>query len=187
MLEKILEEQPVITGLESADNEDVLTKGELEKTQEKGEDALPQQVLEVLDDIGLNEEQRTEVVKVVKAYSLSEQYSGPIPHPRIMRGYEEICPGAADRILTMAEKEAEHRHSIDDTCVKADSRDSLLGIVSALILGVTTVIGGIVVIIKVPAIAGTISGTLITGAGLGGILGTFLRGTKATWKMGKDE
>ena len=77
------------------------------------------------------------------AISVSEQHSGPLPHPRILLGYEEVLPGAADRILKMAENEAEHRHIIDKRCVGIDSRDSLLGIIFALVLGLVSVLGGI--------------------------------------------
>ena len=38
-----------------------------------------------------------------------ESYTGPIPHPSTLAGYEKICKGAADRIITMAEKQLEHR------------------------------------------------------------------------------
>ncbi len=137
-----------------------------------------------LDKAGLDHEQK-EIV--LKAFLAQENYSGPIPHPKIMQGYEDILPGAADRILSMAEEEAVHRHTVDDRCIKTDARDSLLGIIFAFILGMTCVIGGIVVIVKIPAFMGTVAGLIITGGGLAGILGTFLKGTKATWKMDKKE
>ncbi len=187
MSEKILKEQPVDTNLENAiDNNDLLVKTEehFSEVEEKSIEEIFPEVIEVLDDVGLDHEQKD---RIVRAMSLSEHHSGPIPHPRILRGYEEITPGAADRILTMAEKEAQHRHSMDDVCVRADSRDSLLGIISAFILGTLCIVGGIVVIIIVPENEGILSGTLITGSGLAGILGTFIRGTTATWKMNKKE
>jgi uncharacterized membrane protein len=34
--------------------------------------------------------------------------SGPIPSVDVLRGYEEILPGAADRIISMAEKQQDH-------------------------------------------------------------------------------
>jgi uncharacterized membrane protein len=33
-----------------------------------------------------------------------EIFRGPLPHPRHLQTYEEICPGLANRIVTMAEK-----------------------------------------------------------------------------------
>ena len=34
-----------------------------------------------------------------------EQYSGIIPHPSIIEGYEKNCSGATDRILAMTENQ----------------------------------------------------------------------------------
>ena len=47
-------------------------------------------------------EQR-ETVTRVEAHI--EQFSGPIPPPSAMRGYEDVLAGSADRILSMAERE----------------------------------------------------------------------------------
>lgn len=43
-----------------------------------------------------------------------QSYEGPLPHPDLMEKYEKIQQGAANRILSMAEKEQEHRHTIDN-------------------------------------------------------------------------
>ena len=32
-------------------------------------------------------------------------FSGPLPPPSILEDYDRVCPGAADRIIKMAEKE----------------------------------------------------------------------------------
>jgi uncharacterized membrane protein len=40
-------------------------------------------------------------------------YAGPLPHPDIIAGFESIQPGAADRIISMAENEAKQRHQIE--------------------------------------------------------------------------
>lgn len=34
-----------------------------------------------------------------------ERYAGPIPSSKEMRGHEDVLPGSADRILSMAERE----------------------------------------------------------------------------------
>lgn len=47
--------------------------------------------------------ERREAVTQVEAHF--EQFSGPIPPPGAMRGYEDVLPGSADRILSMAERE----------------------------------------------------------------------------------
>ena len=42
-------------------------------------------------------------------------FQGPIPRPEHFARYDEVLPGAAERILVMAEKEQAHRHMHDDT------------------------------------------------------------------------
>lgn len=37
-------------------------------------------------------------------------HSGPLPAPETYAQYDEVHPGAAERILRMAEKEQDHRH-----------------------------------------------------------------------------
>ncbi|MDR0808864.1 MAG: hypothetical protein LBE86_07035 [Gemmobacter sp.] len=39
---------------------------------------------------------RAAIVARVTTLMVSEQFSGPIAHPRHLREYEEICPGSAD-------------------------------------------------------------------------------------------
>lgn len=41
----------------------------------------------------------------------SQSYSGPLPQPRDFAEYNATLPGAADRILAMAERESEFRHA----------------------------------------------------------------------------
>lgn len=41
-----------------------------------------------------------------------ERYSGPLPHPKHVKEYEEVCPGCFDRILAMAEAEQRIQGSI---------------------------------------------------------------------------
>lgn len=43
-----------------------------------------------------------------------ENYKGDIPHPSIVAGYEQMCPGATERILKMAESETYHRQQLQN-------------------------------------------------------------------------
>ena len=45
---------------------------------------------------------------------VTSQYQGPIPSSFEMGNYDRILPGAAERILAMAEREQLHRHTIED-------------------------------------------------------------------------
>lgn len=86
-------------------------------------------------------EQETTIRKVV-AQVIESEFSGPIPPPNIMRGYEEILPGAADRILSMAERQSQHRQDMEKKIVEAEARDSYHGVWFAFIMGMTSLACG---------------------------------------------
>lgn len=121
----------------------------------------------------------SEQVKRVIAEVISE-FSGPIPPPNIIAGYEEVVPGAADRIIQMAEKQAAHRQSIEQMEAKVEARDSLLGILFAFILGIGSIVACIVVVLTVRENAGAIAGSLLGVTGIGSIVTAFLKTTRRT-------
>ena len=49
-----------------------------------------------------------------------EQFSGPIPPPDTLERYERLVPGGAERILRMAEQEAEHGRALQRATLDAD-------------------------------------------------------------------
>lgn len=59
-------------------------------------------------------------------------HKGPLPSPEQFREYEAICPGAADRIIKMAENEGDHRRNLESQMVKAtiatERRSQYLGL-----------------------------------------------------------
>ena len=62
-----------------------------------------------------------------------EEFSGPLPHPDILSRYDAITPGAADRIISMAEREENHRHAMEEQALAAQVRDNLLGAIFAIV------------------------------------------------------
>jgi uncharacterized membrane protein len=107
------------------------------------------------------------------------QFSGPMPHPELLGRYEQICPGSADRIIKMAEQEAEHRRSAESRIIDAQILDmnkqhsdtrcgqicALLITLSALAIGAYTARAG-----------HEIAGSIIGVGGIGGIVTTFILG-----------
>lgn len=61
-------------------------------------------------------QQKELIVERLTSLVVSEKFSGPIAHPRHLEAYEQICPGAAERIIAMAEREQESKHDL----IKAD-------------------------------------------------------------------
>ena len=114
-----------------------------------------------------------EVVKGTRTISATS-YMGPLPPPELFAQYEQILPGAADRILNMAERQSLHRQTKELIQVKTESRDSLLGIISAFLISVITIIAGVYVIKSGHAVSGTILGT----TGLVSLVSVFIYGTR---------
>lgn len=54
-------------------------------------------------------------------------FSGPIPPPAVIEGYERILPGSADRILKMAEEQSKHRQELEKKAIAEDLKQSRRG------------------------------------------------------------
>lgn len=63
-----------------------------------------------------------------------ESFAGPIPPPQVLKGYEDILPGSADRILTMAENQQQHRLKIEDKAITSQAENSKRGQIFAFIV-----------------------------------------------------
>jgi uncharacterized membrane protein len=102
--------------------------------------------------------------QVQVAASQSLMYSGPLPTSEEFHGYEQALPGAADRILKIAEKESEHRHGIEKDELKIKKR----GQVFALIIAILAIIGvGLSIYFSAPL--ASIAPTIIAITGLSSI------------------
>lgn len=49
-----------------------------------------------------------------------ETFSGPLPHPAILKAYEEIEPGSAKRIIDMAERAMSHNQEMEAEQVRSE-------------------------------------------------------------------
>jgi uncharacterized membrane protein len=54
-------------------------------------------------------------------------FSGPLPSPENLLNYDKVTPGAANRIIEMAEKNQEHRLYINKIIAESDVKKSLRG------------------------------------------------------------
>jgi uncharacterized membrane protein len=52
-------------------------------------------------------------LQVIYAQIAQQHISGPIPSPDVLRQYDAINPGLADRLVRMAEHEADHRRKME--------------------------------------------------------------------------
>ena len=125
-----------------------------------------------------SEKSGDEHVRQVVTQVIQSEFSGPLPPPNIIKRYEDILPGAADRILSMAENQAKHRQEIEKKMIDSEARDGLLGVCFAFILGISCIIAGIIIAFLVPQSSGAIAGSIFGVAGIGSIIATFIKGTR---------
>ena len=149
------------------------------KQKDLKKNVLQNKEQELVADKGAKEETEDDQ-KMVRAVArvVQSEFRGPIPPPEIISGYEAIVPGAADRILSMAETQSQHRQEMERIKMKSESRDGLLGILFAFILGIGSIIAAIVIVVLVPQNAGAISSALLGMTGIGSIIATFIKATR---------
>lgn len=117
-------------------------------------------------------------VKKVVAEVIQSEFSGPIPPPNIIEGYERVLPGSADRIIAMAEKQSTHRQKMEEKMVNSEARDSLLGVIFAFFLGIGCIVAAVIMVYFVPQNAGAIAGALLGVTGIGSITSSFISSTR---------
>ena len=68
-------------------------------------------------------------------------HSGPLPAPDDFGSYEGYLPGAAERIMTQAEKEQGHRHAVELAIVRGEFAVRIIGQVAYV--AVVAILGGL--------------------------------------------
>ncbi|TRU01508.1 MAG: DUF2335 domain-containing protein [Microcystis aeruginosa Ma_OC_LR_19540900_S633] len=118
---------------------------ESKKSEDWDNSELVERPLESIDEILKDEtiDQSTKISILLGRINKSITFSGPIPHPTILKGYEEVLPGSADRILSMTEKEGEHRRKIETELVKNDNIRSYLGQIAGFTIAIVGLGGSI--------------------------------------------
>lgn len=96
---------------------------QLEKANELADDA------DLLDKVeALPQDEREQMMETL------EMYSGPIPHPRILKGYEELYRGSAREIIENGIEESRHRRNLESR--RQDRRGHLAW---ATLIGITII------------------------------------------------
>lgn len=72
---------------------------------------------------------------IVSALSVRQKaFSGPLPAPEDFAEYEKVLPGVTDRIVSMAEKQSDHRISSETKIINGKLRQSGFGQILGAIL-----------------------------------------------------
>lgn len=137
------------------------------KQRKKNKPNLPQQ-----------QPNKPQIEQHVQVRTKSMSFIGPIPPPDILEHYNNIVPGAADRILTMAENQSQHRLEIEKQVVLSNIEKEKRAQSCGLIIGISGIIGSVICILNGYPIAGATLGS----ASIAGLATVFVVGKRMARK-----
>jgi uncharacterized membrane protein len=91
------------------------------------------------------------------------EYSGPIPPPELIEGYQQAIPHGGERVFDLAEREQMQRHRLERDQLEHVSRAHARGQTYAFLLSLVIVLSGALLIASNKDIAGY--ATLLVGGG----------------------
>lgn len=114
------------------------------------------------------------------ASSRASVFRGPLPPPAVLKEYEQLLPGATERLLTMSEQQTAHRlqmqresMELTSVAVQASASRANRGQIFAAFIATFIILVGLVVALFENAWAGAV----IISVDVAGIVGAFIRGT----------
>ena len=90
-----------------------MEKEPIESKKDEIKEAFPKELETILQ--GIPEKKQKEVRRVFKRILIHQSsFSGPIPPPDILKGYNDVVKDGAERIIAMAEKQSNHRMILEN-------------------------------------------------------------------------
>ena len=123
------------------------------------------EIIEIIDKVEKMPPEQKE-----QAMLTLEMYYGPIPHPEILKKYDELDPGAAKLIIENGVNESVHRRDMEKRLLKKEINDKRRGQYLGFIIGLVVILAGTYLIYA----NHPITGTLLSGTSLLGLVGSFL-------------
>lgn len=102
----------------------------------------------------------------------SQAWKGPLPPPAALQGYENIVPGAAARILTMAENNNDFLIEMDKEGLRSEYTERRLGQIFGFIIALVALLGSI----WLGANGQESTASIIGGSTVLGLVGIFVTG-----------
>ena len=147
---------------------------------------IPEEIQTIIEDPEIPQAKRDRIIKAfIRVISIRQasSFSGPIPPPQILKGYNEVVKNGAERIVIMAEKQSNHRMQLEDHAIKEELKQSRLGQIFGFILGLVGFgLATTLAMFGHEAIAGIFGTTTILG-----LVTVFVLGKKAQQKDLSDK
>jgi uncharacterized membrane protein len=100
------------------------------------------------------------------------------PSPEQLKEYESVMPGLAQRLITQAEKQTDHRIEMESKLVASGIRKSTLGLIFGFLIGSIGIGGGF----YLTAIGYNVIGIVFSSATLVSLVSSFIYGSQSKKK-----
>ncbi len=114
-------------------------------------------------------------VRTTVLMSMSQYYQGPLPPPNFIEGYNLHIPNGGDRLMTMVEKQVDHRIRLESKVIESDVKRANLGLIIGSFITFGALAGAFVLILG----GKSVEGGLFGGAPLLTLVGLFLKESKS--------
>lgn len=88
---------------------------------------------------------KTNQNSIAMVHKEAHYFNGPIPPAEQLERYNNVIPDGANRIMFMAENQAQHRMECERKVIDNDISNSRLGLILGFILQFSGIVGGIIV------------------------------------------
>jgi uncharacterized membrane protein len=107
---------------------------------------LPARIERALAEAVPQQQKLREVRREIASYvhEVQEYYAGPLPHPEHLEHFNRTLPGAADRILGMAELEQTHRHAWEERELRSSTVTERIGLFGGIVVAIGLIAGAII-------------------------------------------
>lgn len=113
--------------------------------------------------------------EIVRREFTATFWAGPLPHPDLLRTYDEIVPGSAKQLIDTFDRQAHHRMELEKAVILGDVSRSNRG----LWMAGSGVIAVLVVAAVVILTGHDTAGIVIASVDIGSIVAVFIYGTES--------
>lgn len=150
---------------------------EEDKANDIEEPNLPENLRSILSDPDIPQHAKKEIEEALVSIEVKKasSFSGPVPPPEILKGYNKTIKNGAERLMKMTEKQSEHRIQLEDHAIKNEIKQSGRGQVFGFILGgVGLILATLLAMYDHETVAGIFGTTTIVG-----LVAVFVTGKKS--------
>ena len=120
---------------------------------------------------GINKQKRQQIIRSL-VVTMHKTHIGPLPDPETLIQYSDIIPNGAERIMQMAEKQLEHRMTMEKKVIGGQMLQSNIGQFLAFFIGIAALGASTYCIISGYEWSGSALGI----GGLTGLVTAFIKG-----------